>query len=131
MQATAQHDKLDCSTLSRVPVAPVEFARSLPAKSTSEILDTFSPTMAVVESSRFCVSRSVKTACERDDVSFMLVAATVRAYPSSTSVRSTTNLSLACEDVTTMGAGRPNRLPPNGELTFVPSSINRSTSSKF
>lgn len=66
-------------SLSLVPVAPVAFARSLPARSTSEMRETFSPTMSVVVSWRFCVKRSVNTACERDDVSFMFVAATVRA----------------------------------------------------
>jgi hypothetical protein len=62
------------------PVAPVAFALSDPARSTSEIRDTFSPARFVVGSSRRCVRRRVKTACERDEVSFMFVAATVRAY---------------------------------------------------
>ena len=71
-------------SLSRCPVAPVELARSEPARSTKLhrskartyyivyiahlIRDTFSVSRFVSVSCRFMVSRRVKTACERDDL---------------------------------------------------------------
>ena len=89
-------------SLSRAPVAPVLLARSLPARSTrlmilkyqlSEdhvdnfptpccylILATFSVSRLVISSWRFCVRNNVNTACDLEDVSFILVAATVLAY---------------------------------------------------
>lgn len=77
-------------------MAPVEACRSDPARSTSDILDTFSPVMLVIASCRFCVSypenqlrrviilgcqltMTVKTAWDLEDVSFILVDATVLA----------------------------------------------------
>jgi len=66
-------------SLSRVPLAPVESARSDPARSPNEILLTRSVDSSVVSSNFCCVKRMVNTACEREDVSFMLVAATVLA----------------------------------------------------
>jgi hypothetical protein len=66
-------------SLSRSPTAPVRIARSEPARSTREIRLTVSPlTPASPGSVRVKVSRIVKTACERLDSLFMLVAATVR-----------------------------------------------------
>lgn len=51
------------------------------------IRETFSVSRLVSTSCRFAVNMSVNTACERDEVSFMFVAATVRAlFPSSMSV---------------------------------------------
>lgn len=41
---------------------------------------TFSVSSLVSSSCRFWVRKRVKTACEREEVSFMLVAATVLAY---------------------------------------------------
>lgn len=87
-------------TFSRVPFAPDESARSLPARSTRLILltcrdnhsqngrkrparpgqsggRTFSVSRLVIWSRRFWVKTMVKTAWDRDDVSFMFVAATV------------------------------------------------------
>lgn len=64
-------------SLSRVPLAPVESARSLPAKSTKLIFDTFSEHKSVSSSCFCCVKNIVNTACERELVSFMFVAATV------------------------------------------------------
>lgn len=61
----------------RVPLAPVESARSDPAKSTKDILDTFSVHSCVTSSSFCCVKNIVNTAWDRDEVSFMFVAATV------------------------------------------------------
>ncbi|PSN48274.1 hypothetical protein C0J52_03046 [Blattella germanica] len=55
----------------RVPLAPVESARSEPARSTSEILLTFSVDNSVVLSSLCCVKKIVNTACERLEVSFI------------------------------------------------------------
>ena len=42
--------------LEQLTVAPVEACRSEPAKSTREILETFSPVIFVSASCRFCVS---------------------------------------------------------------------------
>lgn len=64
-------------SLRRVPLAPVESARSEPAKSTREILLTFSVVREVRVSCRCCVKKIVKTAWDREEVSFMFVAATV------------------------------------------------------
>ena len=70
-------------SLSRAPVAPVPSTRSLPARSTSETRDRVSTSSRVTEPSPF-VRRSTRvtvnsvTACARDDVSFIPVAATVR-----------------------------------------------------
>lgn len=64
-------------SLSLVPFAPVESARSEPAKSTREILLTFSVVSCVMRSKRCCVKNMVNTACDLLDVSFMFVAATV------------------------------------------------------
>lgn len=61
----------------RVPLAPVESARSEPAKSTKLIFETFSVVRSVILSWRRWVKNMVKTAWERELVSFMLVAATV------------------------------------------------------
>lgn len=61
----------------RVPLAPVESALSDPARSTSEILLTFSVESSVVLSRRCWVKNMVNTACDRLEVSFMFVAATV------------------------------------------------------
>jgi hypothetical protein len=72
-------------SFSRWPVAPVEFARSEPARSTRLagfrlecignmdkqsylIRDTFSVSRFVSTSWRIMVSMRVKTACERDDL---------------------------------------------------------------
>ena len=75
---------ISAPSLSRAPVAPVEVARSEPARSTRLILATFSVSIRVSTSCLFWVTVRVKTAWERLDVSFMLVAATVRAlFPSS------------------------------------------------
>jgi len=89
----------------RAPVAPVELALSLPARSTRLgsiqvrnnghccffltvaidspvaylILETFSVSRFVSMSYLFCVNKTVNTACDRLDVSFMLVDATVLA----------------------------------------------------
>ena len=49
-------------SLSLVPLAPVLSARSLPAKSTKLILDTFSATKSVMWSCRVWVKKIVKTA---------------------------------------------------------------------
>ena len=49
-------------SLSRVPLAPVESARSLPARSTRLILLTFSVVMLVSASWRFWVKMMLKTA---------------------------------------------------------------------
>lgn len=46
----------------RVPLAPVESALSEPAKSTREILLTFSVLRDVISSNRLCVKNIVKTA---------------------------------------------------------------------
>lgn len=67
------------TSFSRDPVAPVELALSDPAKSTRLMRDTFSASKPVCSSLRRCVTTRVNTACEREDVSFMFVAATVRA----------------------------------------------------
>lgn len=61
----------------RSPTAPVLTARSLPAKSTKDIRDTFSPVTPVALSVRVCVRTTENTACERDDSEFIFVAATV------------------------------------------------------
>lgn len=67
-------------SFNRVPFAPVESALSDPAKSTSDILLTFSVIKPVILSCCCCVKNIVKTACDLLDVSFMLVAATVLEY---------------------------------------------------
>lgn len=64
-------------SFNRVPFAPVESALSDPARSTSDILLTFSVIKPVILSCCCCVKNIVKTACDLLDVSFMLVAATV------------------------------------------------------
>lgn len=61
----------------RVPFAPVESALSEPAKSTKLILDTFSVVKSVIRSCLCCVKNIVNTACDRELVSFIFVAATV------------------------------------------------------
>ena len=74
------HGEVGC----HAPVAPVDSARSLPAKSTRLILLTLSVTRPDTGSVVRWVSTMLNTACERLLVSFMLVAATVRALlPSS------------------------------------------------
>lgn len=50
------------------PVAPVDRALSEPAKSTKLMRDTFSVSRLVSVSCRLWVSKSVKTACDRDDL---------------------------------------------------------------
>lgn len=64
-------------SLRRVPLAPVESARSEPARSTNDILLTFSVANPVEASCRSCVKNIVKTAWDLLDVSFIFVAATV------------------------------------------------------
>jgi hypothetical protein len=64
-------------SFNRVPFAPVESALSDPAKSTNDILLTFSVIKPVAQSCFCCVKNIVKTACDLLDVSFMFVAATV------------------------------------------------------
>ena len=60
----------------RAPVAPVDSARSDPARSTS----TMSLVISLVRPSSLisCVSEMVTMVCARDDVAFMSVAPTVR-----------------------------------------------------
>lgn len=50
------------------PVAPVDRALSEPARSTKLMRDTFSVSRLASGSCRFWVSRSVKTACDREDL---------------------------------------------------------------
>lgn len=88
-------------SLSRCPVAPVEFARSEPARSTKLyirlesdapmregsahlIRDTFSVSKFVARSRFFIVRRSVKTAWEREE---LLNTQFVHEGPTETSVR--------------------------------------------
>ena len=66
-------------SFSRSPLAPVRFARSDPARSTKCILG-----VKLLPSMRSS-SDSVKTACERDEVAFMLVAPVARLRPPSVS----------------------------------------------
>jgi hypothetical protein len=120
----------------RWPVAPVELARSEPAKSiklsfrlafsfphssargrTHLIRDTFSVSRFVSLSCLFIVSSSVNTACDRELVSFMFVAATVRALlPSSirfiiSSYPFTTSLDRSSTYGPREGCSRTRRLP--------------------
>ena len=55
-------------SFNRCPVAPVELARSEPARSTRLMRDTFSVSRLVSTSCLFIVRRRVKTACERDEL---------------------------------------------------------------
>ena len=65
-------------SLSRSPTAPVFMARSEPARSTRQSRDTVSPLTPDTRSVEVKVRRRVKTAWDRLDSLFMLVAATVR-----------------------------------------------------
>ena len=65
-------------SFSRSPTAPVLTARSDPARSTREILLTFSPLTPLTRSVNVWVRMTVKTACDLEDSLFMLVEATVR-----------------------------------------------------
>ena len=65
-------------SLSLVPTAPVLFARSEPARSTREILETVSPVTPLATSRVLKVMVTVNTAWDLLDWLFMLVAATVR-----------------------------------------------------
>ena len=67
-------------SLSLVPLAPVDSARSEPAKSTNDILLTFSAVNPEALSNLCWVKMMVNTAWDREEVSFMLVAATVLEY---------------------------------------------------
>jgi len=74
-------DLLICApSFRRAPVASVDLARSEPARSTRRIRAVRS--MVSSESSEWviCLRRIVKTAWDRDDVSFILVEATVRLF---------------------------------------------------
>jgi hypothetical protein len=79
--------------------------------------ETFSVSRFVLASWRFIVRRSVKTACEREDVSFMFVAATVRALlPSSirfiiSSYERTTSLLRSSTYGPSAGCSRTRRFP--------------------
>ena len=53
---------ISAPSLSRAPIAPVEFARSEPARSTRLILETFSVSIPVSTSCRRCVRMTEKTA---------------------------------------------------------------------
>ena len=66
-------------SFSRSPVAPVESARSLPARSMRLMTATLSLAVPAARSTRVCVSTIWKMVCARDDVAFMAVLATVRA----------------------------------------------------
>ena len=63
---------------SRWPVASVAFARSEPARSTRRIRAHRSIVSSEVMSCWICLSITVKTACDRDEVSFIFVDAVVR-----------------------------------------------------
>mmetsp|Transcript_17536 Transcript_17536/g.61646 ORF Transcript_17536/g.61646 Transcript_17536/m.61646 type:complete len:237 (+) Transcript_17536:479-1189(+) len=67
------------ASLSRSPLTPAVLARSLPARSTRLILLIFSHTAPVARLVPRCRKRSVKSACERLDSSFICVAAVVRS----------------------------------------------------
>ena len=63
--------------------APRVYGTKIPARSTREILETFSPDTPDWTSVRVCVRMTVKTACDLEDSLFMLVEATVRfLFPS-------------------------------------------------
>lgn len=71
-------------SLSRVPVAPVESARSEPARSTNEIFETRSDDRLAPVTVVVWINLSEKTACDLEDSAFIFVDATVRtALPSS------------------------------------------------
>ena len=63
----------------RSPVAPVESARSLPARSIRLMMATLSFAVPAARSTLVCVRMIWKMVCARDEVAFMAVDATVRA----------------------------------------------------
>jgi hypothetical protein len=127
------------------PVAPVDLARSLPARSTSlreesqrgqalrsgqvlaevthEMRETFSASRPVWSSCVFWVKIRVKMACDRDDVSFICVAAIVLAL-----LPSAMSSSGRCKRVS-IRDGSPSRQNPYGPMSSkeLTTSLDRSS----